>query len=159
MAGTRGERQRQQRHALRRFPAVADQLHETVDRSVGGGKRLRHRFGGRPAFTAISGDPLGLVERGGIETGSLGEPGRRQPGAFRETVERGPDLLVSQTARRFGMPGHRPIRLLEWIRYLLLWRTRHRTRRPNLYWPVVLDSSIRKSGLPERYENVGIGRP
>src|SRR5664279_1568461 len=76
--------------------AVADQLHEAVDRTVGGGERLGDRFGGRPALAAVGGDALGFVEGGGVEAGTFGQPRGRQSGALGQPVQRGPDLVVAQ---------------------------------------------------------------
>src|SRR5437879_13164561 len=87
-------------HRLGAMRAVADQLHETVDRGVGGGQSLRHRFGGRPALAAVRGDALGFVEGGGIKPGAFGKPGGRQPGAPRKPVQRRPDLRSEE--RRVG---------------------------------------------------------
>src|SRR5207253_6389222 len=97
IAAAAGLPEADQRDGARRHPAaVADELHEGVDRRIGRGKRFCHRLGRGPALAAFRGDALGFVEGGGIESRLLRESGGREPGASGEPVEGVPDLRVSQ---------------------------------------------------------------
>ena len=99
IAAAAGLREAEQRHRLQAARAVADQLHEGVDRGIGRSQRLGDQFGRWPALAAVGGDALGFVEGGGVEAGAFGEPRGRQPGAFGQPVERGPDLAVGEDPR------------------------------------------------------------
>ena len=76
--------------------AVGDQVDEGVDLGAGGGQRLGHRFGGRPARPAFRGDALGFVEGGRVEARLLGETGGRQFGAGGQPVDGSPNLVVRE---------------------------------------------------------------
>jgi len=106
MAACGGLSEAEQRHRAAVARAIADQPHEGLDRGAGRSERLRERFGRGPAFAAVGGHALGLVEGGGIEARPLGKPRGRQPGARRKPIQRAPDLLVGQHPLRFGLSDH-----------------------------------------------------
>ena len=73
--GRRGCRLRkaEQRHRLPAPRAIADQLHEGIDRSCWlAASALDTDLGRRPAFASIRRDALGFVEGGRVEAGALG---------------------------------------------------------------------------------------
>src|SRR5947208_3632584 len=85
-AARAGLREAEQRYIAAIAGAIADQPHEALQGAIGSCQRLGDRFGRGPALAAVGGDPLGLVERGWIEPGALGKPGRRQPGVRRQPI-------------------------------------------------------------------------
>ena len=86
-----------QRHhgARHAFPSF-DEAKEIVQRRIGGREHLRYGFGGGPALAPVRPDPLRAVEARGVEPRTARETRSGESMAFRETVDRGPDLLVGQ---------------------------------------------------------------
>ena len=92
-----------------------DQLREILE---AGACRLQHlgeALGRGPARAPLAGDALRFVERGGIESGTFGEPGRRKAIAPRQRVDGVPYPGVGEPVQ-----GKRP-RCLRSNRNLCLW--------------------------------------